>query len=187
MAGNYSVRALRQERGQGSGSLGRGGTGRVATVGPGGADRLGAYVLLATSCDKTLATTVAFTSVRVVCQNTLAFAFDDMRQKGRRHMKISHSLRFDAGEVKEGRAETIPFARSHRNVGRIRPLLGAGRTTSRILRRLYAREPRFDSTGADPPQSVRSTFSTTWWRLVLARRGDERGGRGAMPGSPTDW
>ena len=41
-------------------------------------DEIGAYVLLATSCDKTLATTIAFTSIRVVCQNTLSFAQDEI-------------------------------------------------------------------------------------------------------------
>jgi phage/plasmid-like protein (TIGR03299 family) len=39
----------------------------------GGNDAIAAYLLLATSCDKTLATTAAFTSIRVVCQNTLFF------------------------------------------------------------------------------------------------------------------
>jgi hypothetical protein len=50
------------------------------SVGKDGEDRLAAYLLLATSCDKTLATTVAFTSIRVVCQNTLSFAANDDKQ-----------------------------------------------------------------------------------------------------------
>lgn len=54
-------------------------TGPVAGVADDAADKLGAYVLLATSCDKTLATTVTFTSVRVVCQNTLSFSVRDMK------------------------------------------------------------------------------------------------------------
>ena len=76
-------------------------TGLVANVGGDPADELGAYVLLATSCDKSLATTATFTSIRVVCQNTLAFAFDDVKQTQRRHIKVDHSRKFDPMPIKE--------------------------------------------------------------------------------------
>jgi phage/plasmid-like protein (TIGR03299 family) len=66
----------------------------------GSPDKLGAYVLLATSCDKTLATTIAFTSIRVVCQNTLFFAMDDIAKNKRRQLKVPHSLRFDPTQIK---------------------------------------------------------------------------------------
>ena len=39
-----------------------------------GQDRVDGYLLLATACDGTLATTAQFTSVRVVCNNTLTLA-----------------------------------------------------------------------------------------------------------------
>lgn len=39
-----------------------------------GKDQVNGYLLLATACDGTLATTAQFTSVRVVCNNTLAIA-----------------------------------------------------------------------------------------------------------------
>src|SRR4051794_13805301 len=65
-----------------------------------GEDEIAAYVLLATSCDKTLATTAAFTSVRVVCQNTLFFATEEVRKKGRPQVKVSHNFRFKADQVK---------------------------------------------------------------------------------------
>ncbi|WP_414616819.1 DUF932 domain-containing protein, partial [Stenotrophomonas muris] len=39
-----------------------------------GRDRVDGYLLLATACDGTLATTAQFTSVRVVCNNTLQIA-----------------------------------------------------------------------------------------------------------------
>jgi phage/plasmid-like protein (TIGR03299 family) len=64
-------------------------------------DELAAYVLLATSCDKTLATTAAFTSIRVVCNNTLFFAMEDINTKRRPQVKVPHNLRFDADRVKE--------------------------------------------------------------------------------------
>jgi len=76
-------------------------TGMVANVAGNAADQLGAYVLLATSCDKSLATTVSFTSIRVVCQNTLGFAFNDMAVNRRRHVKVEHSKKFDHDSVKE--------------------------------------------------------------------------------------
>lgn len=71
------------------------------TVDGAGGDALAAYVLLATSCDKTLATTAAFTSVRVVCQNTLSFAMDDIKTGRRQHEKVPHNQRFDPEAVKE--------------------------------------------------------------------------------------
>ena len=76
-------------------------TGLVAHVAGNEADELGAYVLLATSCDKSIATTATFTSIRVVCQNTLGFAFDDMKTRQRRHIKVDHTRKFDAACVKD--------------------------------------------------------------------------------------
>src|SRR5882757_3849199 len=66
-----------------------------------GKDELSAYLLLATSCDKTLATTAAFTSIRVVCQNTLFFAIEEVALKRRPQVKVPHNLRFEAEQVKE--------------------------------------------------------------------------------------
>jgi phage/plasmid-like protein (TIGR03299 family) len=57
--------------------------------------------LLATSCDKTLATTVAFTSIRVVCQNTLFFAKEDIVKNKRPQVKVPHSVRFNPNRLKE--------------------------------------------------------------------------------------
>ncbi|MAS08583.1 DUF932 domain-containing protein [Salinisphaera sp.] len=61
-----------------------------------GDDRVEGYLLLATACDGTLATTAQFTSVRVVCNNTLQVAVGD---KGGA-IKVPHSTRFDAEVVK---------------------------------------------------------------------------------------
>lgn len=76
-------------------------TGVVGTVDDGEDDKLAAYVLLATSCDKTLATTAAFTSIRVVCQNTLFFAKEDIKKERRPQVKVPHNLRFDPRRVKQ--------------------------------------------------------------------------------------
>ena len=61
-----------------------------------GQDRTNAYVLLATACDGTMATTAQFTSVRVVCNNTLAVALNGQVQA----VKVSHRSVFDADAVK---------------------------------------------------------------------------------------
>jgi phage/plasmid-like protein (TIGR03299 family) len=76
-------------------------TGKTALVHSGkDPDEIGAYVLLATSCDKTLATTIAFTSIRVVCQNTLSFAQDEIAKNKRPQLKVPHSVRFDPDQIK---------------------------------------------------------------------------------------
>jgi phage/plasmid-like protein (TIGR03299 family) len=62
-----------------------------------GDDRVKGYLLLATACDGTLATTAQFTSVRVVCNNTLSIALSDASAA----IKVPHSTRFDAQEVKK--------------------------------------------------------------------------------------
>ena len=62
-----------------------------------GDDRVAAYLLLATACDGTLATTAQFTSVRVVCNNTLALATSDSQSA----IKVPHSTKFEADKVKQ--------------------------------------------------------------------------------------
>lgn len=61
-----------------------------------GNDKVKAYLLLATSCDGTLATTAQFTSVRVVCNNTLQLAVNDRGGA----VKVPHSTKFDPIAVK---------------------------------------------------------------------------------------
>lgn len=56
------------------------------------------YILLATSCDGTLATTAQFTQIRVVCNNTLAVA---IKGQSAGVVKVPHSTRFDAEQVKQ--------------------------------------------------------------------------------------
>ena len=62
-----------------------------------GGDKVKAYLLLATSCDGSLATTAQFTSVRVVCNNTLQMAVGD--SKGA--VRVPHSTAFDPAAVKQ--------------------------------------------------------------------------------------
>ncbi|HIE5945927.1 TPA: DUF932 domain-containing protein [Burkholderia cepacia] len=61
-----------------------------------GRDHVNGYLLLATACDGTLATTAQFTSVRVVCNNTLAIALGDSTGA----VKVPHRSQFDAQAAK---------------------------------------------------------------------------------------
>lgn len=59
-------------------------------------DEVRGYLLLATSYDGTMATQARFTSVRVVCNNTLTLA----DAQGRAEVTVPHSTKFDADQVK---------------------------------------------------------------------------------------
>jgi len=70
-------------------------TGQSATLK--GRDQVNGYLLLATACDGSLATTAQFTSVRVVCQNTLSVALS----KDAGAIRVPHRTQFDAKAVKQ--------------------------------------------------------------------------------------
>jgi phage/plasmid-like protein (TIGR03299 family) len=65
-----------------------------------GQDAISGYLMLGTSCDGSLATTAAFTSVRIVCQNTLNFAVQDIENNRRMSVKVPHNSTFDPQAVK---------------------------------------------------------------------------------------
>ena len=65
-----------------------------------GKDVSNGYILLATACDGTLATTAQFTSIRVVCNNTLAIALRGQSSSAG-VVKVPHSTKFDADKVKQ--------------------------------------------------------------------------------------
>ena len=61
-----------------------------------GKDRVDGKLLFSTSCDGTLASTVQYTTVRVVCNNTLRMATANQNDS----VRITHGAKFDADEVK---------------------------------------------------------------------------------------
>ncbi|MFW1912151.1 DUF932 domain-containing protein [Acinetobacter sp. ULE_I064] len=65
-----------------------------------GKDVSNGYILLATACDGTLATTAQFTSIRVVCNNTLAIALKG-QNSNQGVVKVPHSTKFDSDKVKD--------------------------------------------------------------------------------------
>jgi phage/plasmid-like protein (TIGR03299 family) len=73
-------------------------TGKSSTLK--GNDRVNGYLLLATSCDGTLATTATPTTIRVVCHNTLSMALNATNLSNSA-IKVPHSTSFDAQVVKK--------------------------------------------------------------------------------------
>ena len=64
-------------------------------------DSLKGYLLLGTACDGTMATTAMFTSVRVVCANTLGFAMQEATTgKAKNVIRVNHRSEFDEASVK---------------------------------------------------------------------------------------
>lgn len=63
-----------------------------------GGDQVGAHLLLATAYDGTFSTTAQFTSIRVVCNNTLGFSLDRGGEGG--IVKIPHTQAFNQWDVK---------------------------------------------------------------------------------------
>ena len=61
-----------------------------------GKDVVNGYLLLASACDGTLATTAAHTTIRVVCNNTLQIALGESTGA----VKVPHRSQFDAQAVK---------------------------------------------------------------------------------------
>ncbi len=63
-------------------------------------DRVNGFVLLATSADGSLATTAQFTTVRVVCNNTLSMSVAEGKKAKGDRVAVRHSSVFDASQVK---------------------------------------------------------------------------------------
>ncbi|KFC72617.1 DUF932 domain-containing protein [Massilia sp. LC238] len=60
-------------------------------------DQVNTYLLLVTSCDKGLATDTFFTSIRVVCNNTLQMSF---RENHGNRVSVRHNTEFNPDDVK---------------------------------------------------------------------------------------
>jgi phage/plasmid-like protein (TIGR03299 family) len=65
-----------------------------------GQDRVGGYLLLATSYDGKFSTTAQFTSIRVVCNNTLSWSLDQGDNQSSGIVRIPHMSDFNSQQVK---------------------------------------------------------------------------------------
>jgi phage/plasmid-like protein (TIGR03299 family) len=64
-------------------------------------DQIKGYLLLGSACDGSMATTAMFTSIRVVCNNTLGFAMNEAESgKAKSVVRINHRTSFDEAKVK---------------------------------------------------------------------------------------
>lgn len=64
-------------------------------------DPVKGYLLLSTSCDGSLATSARFTSIRVVCNNTLTMAIRNCNNEEQKKISIPHSRQFNPNDVKD--------------------------------------------------------------------------------------
>lgn len=74
-------------------------TGKDFTIA--GQDEVAGYLMLATSYDGKFSTTAQFTSVRVVCNNTLSWSLDMSENQNAGVVKIPHTTEFDPQAVKD--------------------------------------------------------------------------------------
>lgn len=65
-------------------------------------DGIGGFLLLSTSCDKSLATTARFTTVRVVCNNTLSLAI-----QGTEAVSFTHLTQWDSSKMQDKIAQQV--------------------------------------------------------------------------------
>ncbi len=65
-----------------------------------GIDRIAAYLLLTTSYDGSSATTAQFTSIRVVCNNTLSFSLNRGETQVEGIVRVPHTTEFISADVK---------------------------------------------------------------------------------------
>jgi len=65
-----------------------------------GEDQMKGYLLLATSADGSLATTAQFTTIRVVCNNTLSWAVEAGKREKKGRVAVSHRSIFKPDDVK---------------------------------------------------------------------------------------
>jgi phage/plasmid-like protein (TIGR03299 family) len=66
-----------------------------------GQDSVGGYLLLATSYDGKFSTTAQFTSIRVVCNNTLSWSLSQGEQQNNGIVRIGHMSDFSSRDVKQ--------------------------------------------------------------------------------------
>ena len=99
-----------------------------------GRDTVNGYLLLATACDGTLATTAQFTSVRVVCNNTLALAVAN----GKGAVKVPHRNEFDAQAVKQQLGVAItPWSSFSDYVKELANCRASEKTVERFLTKVF--------------------------------------------------
>lgn len=134
-----------------------------------GVDKIGGYLLLSTACDGTMATTAQFTSVRVVCNNTLSLALST-KEKAGSVVKTTHRSVFDADAVKSelgvGRAQFARFMGAAAKTADTKiELIDAAELTMRLL----AGKKLAKAEGAkDTAKIVEDTQGSKGYKAIMA-------------------
>jgi len=133
-----------------------------------GKDTVNGYLLLATACDGTLATTAQFTSVRVVCNNTLSVALGDSTGA----VKVPHRSQFDADAVK--RQLGIAISSWDEFIVRMKALAARkvrANTAEQFFRRLlaYPAIERTQGTPSPEPVAINDRAMKGIWELYSGK------------------
>jgi len=142
-----------------------------------GGDTVNGYLLLATACDGTLATTAQFTSVRVVCNNTLAIALRD----GARAVKVPHHREFDAQAVKQQLGIAItPWSSFADHIRELANCRMSEKTVEGFLARVFA-HGHADAVSHEPAVNEQAV------QKVLALYAGQGKGSGLSSANGTAW
>lgn len=109
-----------------------------------GGDKVKGYLLAATACDGSMASEFMFTSVRVVCANTLQIALGkEMDGSESQRVKVYHFNKLDVEEVKKqlGIASTM-WARFIENAKRLAAVKLSEKKALAVLRSVYEKEEK---------------------------------------------
>lgn len=98
-----------------------------------GDDKVKGYLLLATSYDGTMATQARFTSIRVVCNNTLSAA----QYEGRADVTVPHSKKFNAEAVKNALGIGAAWERFHESAEKMQERIVSREETTRLFLDAY--------------------------------------------------
>ena len=129
-----------------------------------GNDTVNGYLLLATACDGTLATTAQFTSVRVVCNNTLQIALGDSAGA----VKVPHRSQFDAQAVK--RQLGIATSSWHEFMVRMRAL-SERKVSDTVAEKFFQRVLTYPTGGPGMPVSATNDRAIKVVQSLYAGRG----------------
>lgn len=121
-------------------------------------DILKPYLLLATACDGTLATTADFTSVRVVCQNTLSMAVNGAATA----IKVRHTSTFDADDVKRQLGIGETFDQFVGQVDRLASRAVADREAADVIWQLFGSEDHDPTNMRSVPKQTRDKIEGVW-------------------------
>lgn len=124
-------------------------------------DGIGAYLLLSTSCDRSLSTTARFTTIRVVCNNTLGMATANSHNC----ISFSHIQKFDHELVKQKLAEKVQNFGAFLEMGKFLQKqkltqTQAGMFVKRlVLTPIQEADPEFDFTNHRGYKKIMSLFN----------------------------